>query len=272
MYLERAKVWRERGDLPAARQDCTVVIERYPQSAADAYSQRGACYRDEKDFPKAIKDLDEAIRLAPHNPLAYSRRGFCYLKLKKLDKALEDLNEAIELKPDDVDRLNRGIVYSLTGQSAPAISEFNSLIATDPTNSEAFYQRGLVRVDQIQYGKAIADFRATLKLEPKYDNALASLALLLACGPGATIETAQEAVRLASESCVLSNRQDAMHLDALAAALAKMGDFKKAVETAETAVELAKGTEKESDYKERLALYRKQKPFNLPTTGPSTRE
>jgi serine/threonine protein kinase/Flp pilus assembly protein TadD len=263
-YLARAQSRRERGNTEGARQDCTAVIQQFPQSAGKAYSERGACFRDEQDLSQAIDDLSEAIRLELNNALAYSRRGYVYLVTKEFDQALTDLDKAILIEPNDVDRLNRAIVYSATGKSAKAVEEFTAIVGRDATNAEALYQRGLAYRDQRDYAAAIADFRAALALDPKNADALASLALLLACGPDATNKTAQEAVTLATEACDLSNRHEAMHLDALAAAWAKSGDFDKAVQTAQTAVELAKDSPATPTYEERLAFYRAGKPFVLP--------
>jgi serine/threonine protein kinase/Flp pilus assembly protein TadD len=263
-HLQRAQQRRQMGEFTGALQDCALVIEQFPDRAADAYAERGACARDQGRLSQAAADLSEAIRLAPGKPLAYSRRGYLYLKTNQFDAALADLNEAIRLEPNDLDYLNRGIVYSVTGKSAEALAELTALIQRDSSNRDAFYQRALVHRDCGKYKEAIADFRAALAIEPNDADSLALLATLLACGPEATELTAIEAATLARKACTLSDGKESRHLDALAATLAKNGDFPKAVQTAVQAVRLAEGSPEEPAYRARLELYKAAKPFLLP--------
>jgi hypothetical protein len=89
--------------------------------------------------------------------------------------------------------------------------------------------------------------------------------MLLACGPQANAQSALEAAALANRACRISDRKNPMHLDALAAALARNGEFPQAVKTAEKAVQMAAGAPEEPAYRARLELYKVQKPYRLPT-------
>ena len=46
-----------------------------------AFRDRGAAYYFKKDYERAIKDYDEAIKLDPRSDRAYANRGAAYGKL-----------------------------------------------------------------------------------------------------------------------------------------------------------------------------------------------
>ena len=172
------------------------MIQQYPKSAGDAYAEQGALERDQHNYPDAIKDLTEAIRLSPQNALAYSRRGYVYLQTGQFKDALVDLDMALQLDPNDIDYLNRAIAYSAAGKLTEALTELTTLVERDPTNSSALYQRGLVYRDLMKYSDAVADLRAAQAREPDDANTLAVLAVLLACAPDADDSNIEEAIRI----------------------------------------------------------------------------
>jgi tetratricopeptide (TPR) repeat protein len=60
-----------------------------PGFQALAYNSRAFCYRRQKKYAEAIKDLSEAIKLKP-TPSYYSQRAELYLLLHKPDQAAAD--------------------------------------------------------------------------------------------------------------------------------------------------------------------------------------
>lgn len=67
---------------------------------AAAYDQRGYCYNELKEFPKAIADVSKAIELDPTEFLPYYNRGACYERLRQYDRAIADYAKASDLAPD----------------------------------------------------------------------------------------------------------------------------------------------------------------------------
>ena len=59
------------------------------------FRDRGAAYYFKKDYDRAIKDYDEAIKLDPRSDRAYSNRGAAYGKLGRNEQAIADESEAI---------------------------------------------------------------------------------------------------------------------------------------------------------------------------------
>jgi tetratricopeptide (TPR) repeat protein len=61
---------------------------------------------DKKDYDKAIKDFDEAIRLDPQFATTFALRGNAWFAKKDYDKAIKDFAEAIRLDPKDARAFN----------------------------------------------------------------------------------------------------------------------------------------------------------------------
>src|SRR5262249_43553874 len=63
------------------------------------YDNRGWAYIAKGEFERAIRDLDEAIRLNPRLATAYDKRGWAYAAKGDNDRAIADLSEAVRISP-----------------------------------------------------------------------------------------------------------------------------------------------------------------------------
>jgi len=76
----------ERAEGTAFNRAELLAVEHHPNAsppssgypAALAYTNRGAAYANLGEYPRAIKDFDEALRLDPQLALAYTNRGATY--------------------------------------------------------------------------------------------------------------------------------------------------------------------------------------------------
>src|SRR5215207_2933712 len=65
------------------------------------FNNRGNAWADKREFDKAIKDYDEAIRLDPKYADAFNNRGLAWAGKREFDKAIKDYDEAIRLDPKE---------------------------------------------------------------------------------------------------------------------------------------------------------------------------
>jgi tetratricopeptide (TPR) repeat protein len=104
---------------------------------------RGQALSHSGEYDKAIKDLDEAIRLDPKLYLAFDARGSALYAKGLYDKAIADLSEAIRLEPKYPGAWNdRGVVQYANEDYDKAIQDYTEAIRLDPGNAEPFYNRG----------------------------------------------------------------------------------------------------------------------------------
>lgn len=168
--FNRAKVWENGETL------WTDAIEKYPQ-VAGSWGGRGVYYRLEKDFSKALRDLNQAVKLNPNEAMFYSNRGNIYFDLGQDDNALFDYNNCIRLDSTDENAFaNRGAIYGRRGKHNEALNDLSHAIHLDPQFVNAYMNRGIIYSQINQRNQAKSDFKKCLALEPDNDaiwNALA---------------------------------------------------------------------------------------------------
>jgi tetratricopeptide (TPR) repeat protein len=78
----------------------------------------------EGNYPAALTELSEAIRMKPDFAPAYNARGFLCILTKRYPEAIRDLDAAIRIDPTYVNAYqNRAAVRKLAGDSAGAIQD-----------------------------------------------------------------------------------------------------------------------------------------------------
>jgi tetratricopeptide (TPR) repeat protein len=70
---------------------------------ADALIDRSFAWMATERLPRAVEDLDAALKLAPDDPTALLNRGEAYLQSGRLDLAARDFQRLVELRPDDAE-------------------------------------------------------------------------------------------------------------------------------------------------------------------------
>jgi tetratricopeptide (TPR) repeat protein len=192
-----------------------------------AYYNRAITLQQVGDEQRAVRDYSEAIRLEPRFADAYAGRGAAYENLKQYDKAIKDYTEAIRLAPGvALIHANRASSYDKLGR----------------------------------HPEAIKDYEEALRLGPRDDETLDAFAWLLATVPDPRLRDGKRAVELAREACELTQWKEPNHIDTLAAAYARSGDFASAVKWQMKALE-EPGYRRFKEAQERLSLYRAGKPY-----------
>jgi Flp pilus assembly protein TadD len=101
---------------------------------ADPWYLRGTLRLDQEDYQGAIDDLSQAFDLEPSEPATLlCNRGLAWLRLGQLDRALQDTNEALALAPDDpVAYNNRGVIHRELGNLEHSERDLRRAIEIDP--------------------------------------------------------------------------------------------------------------------------------------------
>ncbi len=108
---------------------------------------------------------------------------------------------------------------------------------------------------------AIADYKEAIRLDRTFAPAYHALAWLWATCPEESFRHGKRAVELATRACGLAEWKDANMLATLAAAYAEVGEFDKAVEWEEKAIQLYANADDRKKGEERLKLYKDKKPY-----------
>jgi tetratricopeptide (TPR) repeat protein len=183
---QRGYVYLGKNEYKLAAADFSQVIKYNPDPDWFAYCKRGRAYYHEKDYEKAINDLNQSTAIDPNRIEPYYLRAKSYEELGHSQLAVEEFTRAIALgeslipKPYGLDNLQwiqiyladsyeeRGWLYSDRGQYQLAIEDFSRVVDLRPDEPYGYCKRGEAHYDQKEYEKSLADFIRCILLEPKY--------------------------------------------------------------------------------------------------------
>jgi Flp pilus assembly protein TadD len=191
--------------------------------------------------------------------------GIALSEQGKFDEAVKCFTEALRVKPDFANaHTNIGYVLTLQGNLNEAVVHFAEALRLDPHSAKAHYYLGQVLTQKGKINEALTHYEEALRLKPDWFELMNNLAWFLVASGETTIHNTDKAIRLAQRACELTNYKEPHTLDTLAVAYAAAGDFSKAIETAEKALELCQSPEQNTlkeEIESRLVLYKAGKPY-----------
>jgi tetratricopeptide (TPR) repeat protein len=135
----------------------------------EAYENRGVTKYYLEDIEGAIEDYDKALKINPDDGNTYVRRGWAKFALKEFNEALADFTRAIDTGINDplYHKVRGEVKYKLHDYTG-AISDLNFVIDTwysgKKLKSEAYFWRGLVKIDMGQKEIGCQDLKKAAKL------------------------------------------------------------------------------------------------------------
>ncbi|HEY9730778.1 MAG TPA: tetratricopeptide repeat protein [Drouetiella sp.] len=168
IYILRAQQYNLNKQYAKALSDLDKAIELSPADAG-ARKERANLYLEMKNVPMALKDCNAIIAQEPKEIAYYELRSKVYEANKQPDKALADLSKIVALsKTDAPSYLRRGQLYDRLGQFAKAISDYSTAAELNPAEDDAFRLRGSSYFKLGQYDKAVADYSQAISRD--HDN------------------------------------------------------------------------------------------------------
>lgn len=146
------KAYYNCGLLYLKLQNATIAIDHFNRSLtlypyAKAYTARGSAYLQLGDWPKAISDFKQALKLDSTQHKAWILLADCSQQFNLLPQAITQYNKAIKLYPFDAESFfKRGICYGKQNQLQNALLDFNSAIRLNPNNGAYFYWIGITKI------------------------------------------------------------------------------------------------------------------------------
>jgi len=161
--------------------DFAGAIAKYDQALAlsprDADAQVGLAqaYRAVHNYEEAKQILERAAQEHPKNEAALAVLGNLEIELQTYAPAVQHLSAALTLKPEDTPtRIWLAVAYKSTGDSTRAIEQLGKVLARDPQNALAYYERAQIYSNQDRDADALRDAEKAVELKP---NPLGRLAL-----------------------------------------------------------------------------------------------
>ena len=246
------------GNVPEAIDLLDRVLQLEP-SSENAFLVRGNAHQRLGQNEQAIQDYTRIIELNPDSELAFNNRAAVYLQQGHPKLAMEDLGQIIRLNPQaEMAYFNRGNAYGSINQLEKAIGDFTKAIEVNSNFAVAYYSRGIAHNRLKQYQRAMRDYARAIEIEPTGASSYDALAWLLATCPVDRWRSGTRAVNYAEQACELTGNSQPQYISTLAAACAEVGDYKRAVELQEMALQAIPENLREP-YRNRLQLFRKNK-------------
>jgi protein O-mannosyl-transferase len=230
-----------------------------------AHFNMAVTLRDMDKFDEAVGEFQKCLQIDPNAPLALNGLGIIFGRQGKFDSAMEYFTKALNVNPKLAEaRTNFGYILINQGKLDDAMVNLNESLRINPRSAMTHHYLGQVLEKKGQIDKAVSHFDEALRLKPDWEELMNELAWILASSNKAAVRNPERAVKLARRVCELTDYKRPESLDTLAVACAAAGDFNKAVEITEKAVELCRysGQEKlKKELESRLILYRAGKPY-----------
>lgn len=292
LYLLRSQLRRADGREDEALADVDRALAVEPNNLLALLIRAEYRYLKE-DLAGAKADIDAALKQRPGEPSGIIIRSMIAAREERYTDAINDMNLLLQKNPGNLQwSLQLASYYQLDKRPRKAIEIATAILEQDPSIWQALRLRGDSHLSINQHAEAIADYEAALKIpvagsaEEDADMAAGeegeagsqqgvkmskearsglanNLAWVLATSPKDEVRDAARALEYGEQAATLTEFKEPHILSTLAAAYAEGGDFAKAIEWAEKAVELGKseGHEQLEQLENELESYRAGKPW-----------
>ena len=180
-----------------------------------------------------------ALEVTQNNCAAHDCLGNIYLRQGKVALAIQECSKALEIEPTwAYGHGNLGVALAKDGRYIEALEQFRQAVELRPDLASARYNLGKALGTQGRFDEALEQFHAAIRLEPDWPAPMNDFAFLVVTHPELKSRDVNEAIRLASRVCVLTNYKDAAFLSTLAVAYSSANRFSEAAQTLETALNL----------------------------------
>jgi protein O-mannosyl-transferase len=186
-------------------------------------------------FPEAIEQYRQALRIKENYPEAHNNLGNALVKTGRPDEAIEQYRQALRQQPDYPEAKDSLMdALAMAGRAEEAIDYYNQALRRNPDNAQTHFKLGNVLAHAGRQTEAIEHYQRALGLAPEYEEAQVNLgnALMRAGRFDEAIDHYQQALRIKPEN-------NAARIN-LISAYYQAGRFADALAEAEKALELAR--------------------------------
>jgi tetratricopeptide (TPR) repeat protein len=132
--------------------------------------KRAAAYQSLREDSKAMKDLNEALRLSSSSVEGLTARGQLTLRTGgDIRKAEDDLHRALRLDPKFAAALvARGSLRARLGKQEEALKDFTAAIESAPEYADAYNNRGALFANALKdFDRAVEDISKAVELDDR---------------------------------------------------------------------------------------------------------
>jgi tetratricopeptide (TPR) repeat protein len=205
-----------------------------------AHGELGYALDRHGKYDEAITNYSKALQINPDYKEAHNNLGDTLARQGNFIDAIYHYNQALRIDPHYVGSHNNlGNVLARQGNFKDAVYHYKQALKGNSKYAGAYYNLGKIFTNQGKIEDAILNYQKALQFSPNMTQALYNLSWISATYKDEKFRNGEEAVRLAEKLCKITQYNQPLALDALAAAYAETGRFDEAVLTAKKALKLA---------------------------------
>lgn len=140
------------------------ALERNPK-VSKYHRVKGTCYIQLKKYDIAIENLNVAVQIDSTNALAWMGLGIAYENTERFELAEKNYRKSYELDNNATLMVNFGLLYDKWGKLDLSIKAYDIAIQLNPKSTNAYINRGSVKLRKGLYYGAIADFNKGIALD-----------------------------------------------------------------------------------------------------------
>ena len=236
-------------------------------SCTDAYRGLASVSSQLGKPDEAYRYYEKALEVDPDDSATHSNLGNAYLRDDKLDKAVDHYRMALELDPNSIlARANLAGALARQDKVREAIAEYEETVRRSPEFDAAHRSLGHLLYQTGQAEGALKHLEEAVRLNPQQPLViLLALAWLHVIPSSSAPADPDRAIEFAKQASALTRGEHPQVLDVLAAALAAKGDFARAIDLAQRAIQLASDrgqSQMAAQIQGHLESYRAGRPVN----------
>jgi tetratricopeptide (TPR) repeat protein len=169
-FLTLSDVYFAMGKVKNCKNSIEKALELDPKSAdADLkYAELNLYF---KDYKATMEYINKALEIDKINAKAHFMKGMTYKETGDTAKAVSCFQTAVDQDPEYYHAyIQLGILFSIK-KNPLAIDYFNNAIKLNPKSTEARYGLGMFYQNTEDYEKAVIVYDSILRINPKYKNA-----------------------------------------------------------------------------------------------------
>jgi len=139
-FLAKCDASFDKGKYSDAVKECTKALEARP-GFPEALITRAGTYKILRNYPAAIDDYTQLVRVTNGMAMAYFYRAGIYQKTGKDNEAIADLTASIEKDPKGLfaarSHYERGLIYDKLGKADAAQADYWAAVKLKPDHTQA---------------------------------------------------------------------------------------------------------------------------------------
>ncbi len=242
-----------------------AAVEQQTPDSPVAHFNLGTAIERTGAIAEAAIHYERAVALDAAYAAAHVNLGTLRVRQGRLAEAAREYAAALSAAPDDFGAHNNlGRVLLTLHRPSDAAPHLEAAVRLNPRHPEAQFNLAELYATTGRLADAVTHHREALRLRPGWEPGVLALSWLLSSSADPRVRVPGEALQLATAATEASDRANPLALDALAAALARTGQFAEAVAAATDALAIARrarATDLAAAIAQRLALYQHRQPY-----------